>query len=124
MTSPVADRSSNKNEQIVHAAEVLGRSKHRAIVFKAVYTGKTRTKTVIDIMNSTKLGRTRALDAGKALADNDLITKTKVKGVNAYEKIEFFQRYRDRILKLATNEQARSEIPTKRNVSRRDEIKI
>ena len=124
MTSSVADRSSNKNEQIVHAAEVLGRSKHRAMVFKAVYTGKTRIKTVLDVMNSTNLPRTRALDAGKALADNDLIVKTKINGVTAYEKVEFFQRYRDQVLRLANNEQARKEIPTKRNVSNRAQVKI
>jgi len=109
---------------MVHAAEVLGRSDHRARVFRAVYTGKSSRKTIVDIMNATGLLRTRALDAGKALADNDLVVKLRVNGVTAYEKIEFFQRYRDPILKLAKNPKARADVPTKRNSLKRAQIKI
>src|SRR4051812_31445120 len=102
MATPVADRSSNKNEQIVHAAEVIGRSEHRYAVFKVIYTGKTKTKSVLALMKALPaMPRTRILDAGKALADNDLVTQTRDRGVTAYTKIEFMQRYRNKILAAA-----------------------
>lgn len=78
----------------------------------------------MDIINATGLPRTRALDAGKALADNDLVVKTKVDGVTAYEKIEFFQRYRDQILKYAQDPRARTALPTKRNIAKADQVQI
>src|SRR5207249_3508253 len=101
MSTSVADRSSNKNEQLVHAAEVIGRSDHRARVFREVYRGKVRTKSVTQLMAATGLPRTRVLDAGKSLAGNDIIVAVKADGETAYAKIDFFQPYRDRILKLA-----------------------
>jgi hypothetical protein len=124
MPTAVADRSSNKNEQLVNAAETIGRSDHRRRVFRAIYTGKSKAKTVVDVMNATGLPRTRALDAGKALADGELVTSTKVKGVTAYEKIEFFQRHRDRVLRLAANKKSRETLPTKRNPRQTDRLKV
>jgi hypothetical protein len=119
MATSVADRSSNKNEQIVHAAEVIGRSEHRYAVFKAIYTGKTKTKSILVLMKALpKMPRTRILDAGKALADNDLVTQTKDGSLTAYTKIEFMQRYRDRILAAAKNKKKREAIPTKRPSAR------
>jgi len=119
MATQVADRSSNKNEQIVHAAEVIGRSKHRYAVFEAIYTGKTKTKSILALMKVlSKMPRTRILDAGKALADNNLVTQTKVGSLTAYTKIEFMQRYRDKILAAAKNREKRDAIPTKRSGTR------
>jgi hypothetical protein len=119
MATAVADRSSNKNEQLVHAAEVIGRSGHRAAVFREIYRGKKKSKTVTELMNSTGLPRTRVLDAGKALADNEIIGQGRVDGETVYAKVEFFQRYRDRILGYATNTRQREAVPTKRNVTAR-----
>ncbi len=119
MAIQVADRSSNKNEQIVHAAEVIGRSKHRYVVFEAIYTGKTKTKSILVLMKVLpKMPRTRILDAGKALADNDLVVQTREGSLTAYTKIEFYQRYRDKILTAAKNRKEREAIPTKRSVAR------
>jgi hypothetical protein len=115
MTTDVADRSSNKNEQIVHAAEVIGRSEHRRQIFKAIYTGKTKVKSVVTLMAATGLARIPVLHAGKALASNTIVHQIKVDGVTAYEKIEFMQRYRDKILTAASNRHKRESIPTKRN---------
>lgn len=115
MSAPVVDRSSNKNEQIVHAAEVIGRSEHRRRVFKEVYTGKKAIKSVIELMKKTGLPRTRVLDAGLALAKADIVTQTKTAGVTAYEKIGFFQSHRDRVLRAAADAGKRAAIPTKRN---------
>ena len=115
MTAPVVDRSSNKNEQIVHAAEVIGGSKYRRRVFKEIYTGKTKVKTVTLLIQKTKFPRTRTLDAGLALATNEIVRQTKVDGVTAYEKIDFFQRYRDKVLAAADDLAKRAAIPTKRS---------
>lgn len=114
MTTAVADRTSNKEEQIVHAAEVIGRSKYRARVFQEVYRGKKSTKTIEELITLTKFKRTRLLDAGKALADQDLVTQSKADGRTAYSKVAFFQRHRDRVLRLASNRKAREAVPTKR----------
>ena len=65
MTLPVADRSSNKPEQIVHAAEVLGRSPQRIAVFTAIYRGGKQVKTVSELVQATNLKRQRVLDLGK-----------------------------------------------------------
>lgn len=116
MALPVADRSSNKNEQIVHAAEVLGRSEQRIAVFTEIYRGKKKTKTVLDLMDVTKLDRRRVLDLGRGLASNELVTQTKDDGITAYEKIDFFTHHRDKILQLARNPTARQKVPTKRNL--------
>lgn len=123
MAIQVADRSSNKNEQIVHAAEVIGRSKHRYAVFEAVYTGKTKTKSIKALMQTLrKMPRTRILDAGKALADNDLVVQTRDGNLTAYTKDDFMQRYRDKILAAAKNKKKREAIPTKRSVARGNTI--
>jgi hypothetical protein len=114
MPLSVADRGANKNELIDHAAEVLQRSTHRRAVFSEVYRGKSKTKWVPDLMVSTKLPRTRVLDAGRELDANDLVHAVREGGVTGYEKISFFQEHRDRILRLARNPRERAKLPTKR----------
>jgi len=117
VTQAVADRSSNKNDQLVHAAEVIGRSEHKLRVFKAIYTGKKRSKTVSALMTVTRLSRIRVLDAGKSLADNDLILASRDGRETTYQKVPFFQRYRDRVIALASNRRSRDKLPTKRGRS-------
>jgi hypothetical protein len=102
-------------EQIVAAATLIGRSKDRAAVFKAVYTGKSPTKTVAELMNTLKRPRTKVLDAGKRLADGDVIDPVKVDGLTAYRKIASYQHHRDKILRLAKSKSARDKVPTVRN---------
>ncbi|MGH6804499.1 MAG: hypothetical protein ACREC3_14205 [Methyloceanibacter sp.] len=114
MSVAVADRSSNKNEQIEQAAELIGRSKTRARIFRAIYTGKRRVKTIDELMAATGLARIAALDAGRALHAADLVHQTRVDSRTAYEKIPFFQQHRDRILRLAGDPVARASLPTKR----------
>lgn len=118
MATPVADRSSNKNDLIVNAAETIGRSKDRASVFREIYRGKRQIKTVVELMRATGLLRTRVLDAGRTLDAHDIVAQTKVAKVTAYEKIDFYQRHRDRILRAAVNAKARNAIPTKRAPSK------
>jgi hypothetical protein len=88
-------------------------------VFEAIYTGKMKTKSIQALMEMLpKMPRTRILDAGKALADNDIVTQTKEGYLTAYTKIEFIQRYRDKILTAAKNETKLKAIPTKRSITK------
>lgn len=114
MALAVADRSSNKPEQIVHAAEEIGKSAHRAALFRAIYAGKRRVKTVSELMKKTRLSYKQVLNAGKRLVHAEIVTQTKVDGETAYQKITFLQPHRDRILKLAQDRKARESVPTKR----------
>ncbi len=115
MVQPVSDVGSNAEENIAHAAKVLGRSAHRRSVFEAIYTGKRRAKKVSELMRSTKLPHRRVLDAGKRLADNRLVKTAKLDGETAYEKIDFFQSNKRRILGLASSPARLAAFPTKRN---------
>ncbi|GIW52806.1 MAG: hypothetical protein KatS3mg081_2161 [Gemmatimonadales bacterium] len=115
MVQPVSDVGSNAEENIAHAAKVLGRSTHRRSIFEAIYTGKRRAKKVSDLMRVTGLPRRRVLDAGKRLADNRLVKTTKLDGETAYEKIDFFQSNKRRILSLASSPARLAAFPTKRN---------
>jgi hypothetical protein len=115
MATAVADRSSNVEEQVVHAAKVIGRSKYRSAIFREIYRGKRGTKTVSHLMAATGFSRIRVLDAGKLLADQELVSQTRVQGETAYAKVGFFQRHRNRVLRLAGDPKAQALVPTKRN---------
>ena len=115
MVQPVSDIASNAEENIAHAAKVVGRSAHRRSVFDAIYTGKRRAKKVSELMRATRLPHRRVLDSGKRLADNRLVKTTKLDGETAYEKIDFFQSNKKRILSLASSPARLKAFPTKRN---------
>lgn len=115
MVQPVSDVGSNAEENIAHAAKVIGRSTHRRQVFDAIYTGKRRAKTVSELRKATGLPHTRVLDAGKKLADNRIVKAIKVNGETAYEKIDFFHSHKRRILGLANSPAKLKAYPTKRN---------
>jgi len=55
MIQAVSDHRSNRNDQIRTAVDVLGRSKDRLKVFKAIYRGKKALKTVPEIALGTGL---------------------------------------------------------------------
>jgi hypothetical protein len=116
----VSDVGSNAEENIAHAAKVIGRSSHRREVFGAIYTGKQRAKSVSQLMKTTGLLRTRVLDAGKKLADNHIVKAIKQDGETAYEKIGFFHSHKKKILGLAASPAKLKAFPTKRNAVSRD----
>ena len=67
-------------------------------------------------MQKTLLKRTRVLDAGKILADNKIVKSTKLNGEIAYEKIDFFQSHKRKILQLLDSPEKLKRYATKRNV--------
>lgn len=115
MVHPVSDVGSNAEENIAHAAKVIGKSSHRRKVFDAIYTGKRRAKTVSELIKTTRLPHRRVLDAGKRLADNRLVKPTKMDGETAYEKIDFFHSHKRRILSLVDSPAKLKAFATKRN---------
>jgi hypothetical protein len=117
MTLSVRDSASNANENIEHAAKIIGRSKSRRAVFKAIYAGKPRWKSVSQLMAATSLSRVRVLQEGGRLAANEIVSQEKKDGEVAYGKIGFFQSHKAMILRLAADAHARAQFPTKRKVS-------
>lgn len=111
----VSDIRSNSNDQFVYAATKIGRSALKKEVFRAVYFGKTKVKTVSDIEQLTKLPRKTVLDTAKKLEIDKLIHQTKVNGEVAYTKDDAFKGSWQKILNHAGNKQKIERIPTKVN---------
>lgn len=114
MPIEVADRGSNRIENVEHAVEVLGRSKVRREVFKAIYSGRKQIKTADEIADGIERSRQQVLNDGKKLADNGIVRQTLKDGVTAYEKIRFFQTNRDEILRYVDKPEKLKEKSTKR----------
>lgn len=120
MPISVSDRGSNKQELIVHAAEVLGKSPRRLKVFKAVYSDKRKIKTVKDIMIKTGMSHKAVLEGGKILATQDIVEQIRDKNGTGYRKIDFFQVHRNHILRLTSHPDERIKVQTKRHNSHQD----
>lgn len=115
MPIDVSDVRSNPQDQIAHAARVIGRSKDCRKVFSAIYQGKKRIKTVTEIEALTSLRRMRVLQEAGKLCNNNIVRKTKVNGETAYEKDPFYTQNKKTILRLAGNKEAMEKYPTKTN---------
>ena len=115
MVHPVSDVASNPNENIAHAATVIGRSPQRRAVFQAIYTGKQKIKTVPELASTTGLSEKRVVELGRQLASNSTVIQTKIQGRVAYEKIPFFQQNKQKILSLCKSPKKLAAYPTKRN---------
>jgi len=111
----VSDARSNPNDQIAHAARVIGRSKDRAAVFKAIYEGKKKVKSAKEIEMATGLSRVRVLQEGGKLAANQIIHSTKKGGITAYQKDLFLGAQKAKILSLARDRKKLAQFPTKTN---------
>jgi len=115
MTIETSDIRSNPNEQIAHAAKVIGKSENRRRVFEEIHRGKKRIKTVDELVSKTGIDRKKVLEAAQFLYRNRIIKKTKVNSELAYERDDFFSQNKRLILRLARNKRALQDYPTKRN---------
>lgn len=111
----VSDIRSNPQDQIAHAARVLGHSAHRRKVFEAIYNGKKKIKTLEEIKNLTCLNEIRILQEAGKLAGNKIVEKTKINNKAAYKKDPFYTQNKSKILSLAKNKKALDSFPTKTN---------
>ncbi|HEY5748600.1 MAG TPA: hypothetical protein VIU12_21165 [Chryseolinea sp.] len=115
MSTTVSDVSGNRNDKIVNAAKVLGRSSQRIELFLKVYSGK-KVKSVSELMSLTGYTQVRVLQLAKGLASEDIISQIKTKGEGtSYKKIDFYNTHRNTIVRLARNKDKLEKIPTKIN---------
>jgi len=115
MPIEVSDVRSNPQDQIAHAARVIGRSERCRKVFSAIYQGKKRIKTATEIAQLTSLPKIAVLQEAGKLSNNHIVRKTKVKKDTAYEKDPFYTQNKNTILRLAGNREALEKYPTKIN---------
>src|ERR1700722_11751450 len=113
MTFSVSDSRSNPNDQIEHAVRIIGRSKQRGDIFRAIYFGKQRHKTVDDIAKKTGLPPKRVLEEGKKLSSNGIVHQSKRDGKTCYEKDTFYSAQKGKILSLVANPKKLENLPTK-----------
>jgi hypothetical protein len=113
MPLSVSDVRSSPSDQIAHAVEVLGHSRQRLAIFKAIYRGKKRVKTVNEIATETGLDRIRVLQEGRLLADNQIVKQVRAAGITAYEKDPFYKAQKKKILRLTQDPVAFANLPTK-----------
>ncbi|MBI3743382.1 MAG: hypothetical protein HY261_03760 [Chloroflexi bacterium] len=114
MTYKVTDLRANQNENILHAAKSIGRSKDRRKVFEAVYRGKKQVKSVDDLRKATGLSPVRVLQEGKKLSATDLVEQVKdPNGRVAYKKYDTYSHYKKKVLDLVDHPDKKSKYPTK-----------
>lgn len=113
MPLSVSDVRSSPSDQIAHAVEVLGHSKQRLAIFKAIYRGKKRVKTVNEIATATGLDRIRVLQEARRLADNQIVKQVRAFGITGYEKDPFYSVQKKKILRFTQDPVAFAELPTK-----------
>lgn len=121
MTLDVSDLRANAHEAITRAAEVIGRSKHRRIIFEGIYKGKKKIKSaeelscLLTVVENIMDRGVRALDAGKSLVADNIVKQTKDKktGKVAYEKVGFYSKHYKKILSYVDNPNKAKRVPTK-----------
>ncbi|MGH9199304.1 MAG: hypothetical protein ACRD1T_26690, partial [Acidimicrobiia bacterium] len=113
MTVKVADVRANLNENIRHAARIIGRSKARRDVFAAIYRGKKQIKTVEELMKATGLSQVRVLQEAGKLAGNGVVDKVRVSGRIAYKKDETYTHHKHKVLDVVEHPEKKAKYPTK-----------
>lgn len=113
VTVNVSDFRANRNENLRHAAQAVGRSENRRAVFEAIYHGKKKVKSVPELMESTGLSHKQVLEAGKQLAANQVVDQVTVDGRVAYQKDETLSHHKKKILDLVDHPEKKGRYPTK-----------
>lgn len=113
MTTHVTDVRSNPNEQVVHAIRVIGKSDQRLAVFKAVYLGKRKIKSLPEVATASRLSKKRVLEVGLALASAGLFKKYRLNGRTVFEKDLWYATKRDQIVRGVSRPELVAKIPTK-----------
>ena len=104
MALPVTDVRGTAEHQIAEAAQALGQSSHRRAVFREIYSGKKRTKTVQEIADAIPLPRKRVLEEAVKLVHKQIITKTIRDGDTAYQRDNFSYVHRNEIFRRANQQ--------------------
>jgi hypothetical protein len=116
----VSDTSSNRRDQIANFAEILLNAAARQKVFKAIYHGKKRSKTIGEIAKATGYTAKRVAEIAGPLAHGEKLfeqgrERHDGKVTTVYKKIPFLTRNRRQILSKAKNRRALDRFHTKTN---------
>jgi DNA-binding Lrp family transcriptional regulator len=114
----VSDIKANWNDTFVYAAKKIGKSELKKIVFRAIYFGKQKIKTVSDLASKTKLSRKTILDTAKKLETDKLIHQVKHNSDTAYIKDDAYKGVWRQVLSHAGSKEKIDKIPTKVNPGR------
>jgi hypothetical protein len=114
MAQAVAERA-NINDNIVNAAKLIGRSKHRRAVFEAIYFGKTLWKAASAIAKRTRLPRKRVLEEGVKIVHAAFATQKKLDGDVAYARDPSLYPHKAKIFAAAGDRKKLAAIPTRVN---------
>jgi hypothetical protein len=109
----VNDSLANREDNIVNAAKIIGKSAHRQTVFERVYFGQKQFKTVKEIAKYMGISEKHVLTVAKPLVDTEIVTTRKVDGATAYGKTKFCASHKNRILDYARNPKKLSTVSTK-----------
>jgi len=115
MPLEVTDVRSSPNDQIAHAARVIGRSTDRRKIFEAICRGKKKTKTVTELEQMTNLPRKRILEEAVKFYNDHIFQQVKGGKDLAYQKDSFYCQHKKRILRLAGNKRELDNFPTRTN---------
>src|ERR1700674_1607833 len=116
----VSDSSSHRREQIANFAEILRNSPARQKIFKAVYRGKQRSKTIGEIARATGYSAKRVAEiAGPIARGEKLFEQGRARHdgrmTTVYKKIDFVVTNRSKILDLALHKNKLAAFHTKSN---------
>jgi hypothetical protein len=120
MALQVSDTASNRRDQIANFAEILRKAPSRQKIFRAVYHGKKRSKTVQEIADATKkFTAKRVTEIAKPLVREKLFdqARERIDGsmLTVYRKNEFVASNRRKILQLARDKKRLGGYHTKTN---------
>lgn len=113
MVISVSNSSGDRNDKMANAAKLLEKSDDRQKVFEAMYGGKRR-KMVKDLMEITKMSEVRVSQEIKKLFSEDIVERSATHPY-VYEKIDFYNHNKSKILSLARNKEKLRKFPTKTN---------
>lgn len=116
----VSDTPSHRRDQIANFADLLKNAEARQKVFKAIYRGKKRSKTIGEIAKATRYDAKRVAEIAGPLAHGEKLfeqdrERHDGKVTTVYKKIPFVVRNRAQILSLANSRRQRERYHTKTN---------
>lgn len=110
------------DDQIDQCAGLIAGSNQRLTVFKSVYRGKKKVRSIPKMMEDTGLNEKQVRAALTFLYDNHMC-EMKGRGKNTrVMKDEFCRKHRDRIIRAAENPTYREKLATKKNRPSRTSI--
>jgi hypothetical protein len=116
----VSDSSSHRRDQIANFAEILRNAEAKQKVFKAVYRGKQRSKTIGEIAKATGYTPKRVAEIAGPLARGEKLfeqdrARHDGRSTTVYRKLPFVVANRSKILSLAADRKRLERYHTKTN---------